>query len=122
MTQGIEDCQEALTNVFSLWTMLKVSQCQTCRKILGLGHDATAVVLRLGLGYNTTAIGLGVACDASAVGLGHGFGDTGKPRIGLEVPLRGLSVGLDASSGPALGLGTLIILGQKRPQAVSHRI
>jgi len=80
----------------------------TCRKILGFGHDATAVGLGLGLGYDATAVGLRqnassvgleLGCDTSTIGLGLGLDAIGELKIGLEVPVGGLGVGIDASSG-----------------------
>jgi len=104
----------------------------TCRKILGLdaavglglgtsgglGFDAPAA--RSGDGRGASAVGLGHGRGALAVGLGHrrgtsaaglGLGATGELRIGLNVPVCGLNIGLDAPSRFALGLGSSIAPG-----------
>jgi len=111
----------------------------TCRKILGLGHDASTV----GLGLRYDALG-GLGLDASAVGLGLGLGlgAASELRIGLDVPVGGLSIGLDASTGPTrprllnrtrpgeswqfrrkfFSMHEQTTNLRKRPQAVTHRI
>jgi len=92
----------------------------------GLGLDDSAV----GLGLDDSAVGLGLGAssglelnsssglglDASAVGLGL------DASSGLRLDASAVLLGLDASSGPTLGFGSSIVLGQKRPQALTHQI
>jgi len=85
-------------------TNVNMSEDTRTNAAVGLGLGASG-----GLGFDAPVARSGLGRGASAVGLG--LGATGELRIGLNVPVCGLNIGLDAPSRFALGLGSSIAPG-----------